>query len=136
MTRLRLPQPRSSRLAAVLAFTLTVCILALLNQVTGAKQSSAPRPGLPIDALAATVWVEEFDVSPDGTVIAYKSAAAGTYDIWTVPRAAASRPSSRHARPEMAPRFTPDGRRIVFEADYGGTDGRDLCLVPVAEGRR
>ena len=31
--------------------------------------------------MAKTVWIEEFDVSPDASLIAYKSAEAGTYDV-------------------------------------------------------
>ena len=90
---------------------------------------------LPIDALARTVWVEEFDLSPDGDTIAFKSARAGTYDIWTVPTAGGE-PTQLTRMPgrEMAPRFTPDGRHIVFEADFGGTDVRDLYLVPTTGG--
>lgn len=85
---------------------------------------------LPVDALARTVWVEEFDLSPDGSLIAFKSAKGGTYDIWTVPSAGGEpKQLTRMRGREMAPRFTPDGRHIVFEADYGGTNVRDLYLI-------
>jgi len=135
MTRLRLPRTRSQHLAAVLAVTLTLCILAPLDQVTGARQSSAPRPGLPIAALAETVWVEEFDISPDGQSVAYKSAKAGTYDIWVAPVAGGDpRQLTKMPGREMLPKFSPDGRWIAFEADYGGTAISDLYVVPAQGG--
>ena len=110
----------------------------VLLLVACGQQSSGPLPeiseGLSIEALAQTVWVEEFDVSPTGDLIAFKSAAAGTYDIWTVPTTGGE-PTRLTDAPgrEMAPRFSPDGRWIAYEADYGGTDVRDLYIVS-AEG--
>ena len=102
---------------------------------TLAQPPASPRDGLSIDALAATVWVEEFDVSPDGSLVAFKSAKAGTYDIWVVPvRGGEPRQVTSLPGREMAPRFSPDGHTIVFEADAGGTDVRDLYLVPAAGG--
>ena len=99
--------------------------------VTGlSEQTTNQRTGLPIDALSQTVWVEEFDVSPDGSLIAFKSAKAGTYDIWTIstdggPPQQLTRASGR----EMAPKFSPDGRWIAFEADFGGVGIRDLYII-------
>jgi len=96
----------------------------------GGNAPPALSEGLPIDALAQTVWIEEFDISPDGGTLAFKSAAAGTYDIWMVPTAGGD-PSQLTAMPgrEMRPRFSPDGRWIAFEADLGGTDVRDIFIV-------
>ncbi len=101
----------------------------------GQGGSAAARDGLPIDALASTVWVEEFDVSPDGSQIAYKSAKSGTYDIWIAPTAGGE-PTRLTDMPgrEMFPKFSPDGRWIAFEADLGGVNVRDLYLVPAAGG--
>ncbi len=74
-------------------------------------QTTNQRTGLPIDALSQTVWVEEFDVSPDGSLIAFKSAKAGTYDIWTISTdGGAPRQLTRASGREMAPKFSPDGR--------------------------
>ena len=51
------------------------------------------------------------------------------------PRREASPPASpTMAGREMAPRFSPDGRWIAFEADFGGTDVRDLYVVPSGGG--
>jgi len=91
--------------------------------------------GLPIDALAQTVWIEEFDVSPRGDLVAFKSAAAGTYDIWTVPMAGGD-PTRLTDLPgrEMNPVISPDGAWVAFEADLGGTDVRDVFIVPSGGG--
>jgi dipeptidyl aminopeptidase/acylaminoacyl peptidase len=93
-----------------------------------------PSPGLPIDALAETVWIEEFDVSPDGELIVFKSARGGNYDLWTVPTAGGepTRITDLGGR-ALAPAFSPDGRWIAFEADFGGTEVRSLFVV-AAEG--
>jgi dipeptidyl aminopeptidase/acylaminoacyl peptidase len=102
---------------------------------TSALAQSKARPGLPIDPMAATVWVEEFDVSPDASLVAYKSAKNGTYDIWTVP-AAGGTPKQLTNWPgrEMAPEFSPDGKWIAFEADYRGVNVRDVYIIPAGGG--
>src|SRR5690606_19715841 len=108
-------------------------VSALLS--TGALAQSKARPGLPVDALAKTVWIEEFDVSPDATLIAYKSAEAGTYDIWTSPvKGGASKQLTKMPGREMNPEFSPDGKWIAFEADYRGVNVRDIYIIPSSGG--
>ncbi|MBI4475421.1 MAG: S9 family peptidase [Acidobacteria bacterium] len=103
-------------------------------QGMGGQTSSKSRPGLPIEAIAQTVWIEEFHISPDGRTIAFKSASGGTYDIWTV-AVAGGQPKQITKMPgrEMKPRYSPDGKWIAFEADYGGVMIHDIYIVP-AEG--
>lgn len=117
------------------AVGVTGLTLAVLYGPALATSASELREGLPIDALAQTVWIEEFDVSPDGGLIAFKSAAAGTYDLWTVPTAG-GQPTRITDLPgrEMVPRFSPDGQWIAFEVDYSGTNVRDIYVVPSAGG--
>lgn len=100
-----------------------------------AQDASKARIGLPIDALANTVWVEEFDAAPDGQSVAYKSAKAGTYDIWTAPvgDGAPKQITSMPGR-EMNPVYSPDGKWIAFEADYRGVNIRDIYIVPAGGG--
>ena len=118
---------------------LTFCIACLgtLAACDPEPRANPPelREGLSISALAETVWIEEFDVSPDGKLIAFKSAAEGTYDIWTVPTSGGE-PTQITSMPgrEMRPRFSPDGAWIAFEADFGGTDVRDLFITPTNGG--
>ena len=102
---------------------------------TAAGQAETRGAGLPIDALAETAWVEEFDVSPDRRWIAYKSAKAGTYDIWVAP-VARGEPTqlTRMSGREMAPKFSPDSRWVAFKADFGGVNVRDLYIVRSADG--
>ncbi len=111
----------------------TSLISALLG--TSALAQSKARPGLPIDALAKTVWIEEFDVSPDARLVAYKSAEAGTYDIWTSPTdGGAPKQLTRMPGREMNPEFSPDGKWVAFEADYRGVNVRDIYIIPSAGG--
>ena len=113
----------------------TILMSCLLAGALAESSPLPPLPPLPIDALARTVWVEEFDISRDGELIAFKSAKAGTYDIWTVPTSGGA-PTQLTRMPgrEMNPHFSPDGSYIVFEADFGGTNVRDLYLVPSSGG--
>ena len=95
-------------------------ILAISNLLVAAVALAQDRTPLPIDALAETVWIEEFDVSPNGERIVFKSARAGTYDLWTVPTAGGE-PTQLTSMPgrEMAPRFSPDGRARRTRAERG-----------------
>jgi hypothetical protein len=56
------------------------------------------------------------DVSPDGSLIAYGSNAAGTYDLWVMPSTggAATRITSDPGR-EWSPTWSPDGTRIAYQ---------------------
>ncbi len=126
---------RLSRGAPKLLVGVAAALAAALATCRGPAPPSQVRAGLAIDALAETVWIEEFDLSPDGGLLVFKSAADGSYDLWTVPTAGGepARITGMAGR-EMAPRFSPDGRWIAFEADFGGTDVRDIYVVPVAGG--
>lgn len=114
-----------------------VVLVAALVIFRGPTRATSPQvsAGLPIEPLAETVWIEEFDLSPDGGLLVFKSAAGGSYDLWTVPTAGGepTRITTMAGR-EMAPRFSPDGRWIAFEADFGGTDVRDIYVVPSGGG--
>src|SRR5690349_3207382 len=111
----------------------TLAVLSIPRRAGG--EVSAVRPGLSIDAIAHSVWIEEFDVSPDGSTVAFKSAEAGTYDIWTVP-AAGGKPKQITSLPgrEMKPKYSPDGKWIAFEADHNGVMIHDIYIVPAQGG--
>ncbi|MGE3276642.1 MAG: prolyl oligopeptidase family serine peptidase [Vicinamibacterales bacterium] len=122
-------------IAVLATVVLAVALVFWRSAPAVARQDAGPRPGLPIEALAQTVWIEEFDVSPDGRAVAYKSSEAGTYDIWIAPLdGGAPRQLTSLPGREMLPSFSPDGRWVAFEADYQGVNVRDIYIVPVEGG--
>lgn len=116
----------------LLLAVLVIGTVALLMAPSGIGGQTPKTPvGLPIDALSQTVWIEEFDVSPNGSLIAFKSAKAGTYDLWTAPAAGGeAKQITKMPGREMNPRFSPDGKWIAFEADHNGVNIRDIYIVP------
>ena len=74
-------------------------------------------------------FVEELDVSPDGTELALNSDRAGNLDLWVVPLDGGEwRALTTHPGADWAPRYSADGKEVVFHSHRGGT--RDLFIVP------
>ena len=74
-------------------------------------------------------FVEELDLSPDGTELVLNSDRAGNLDLWAVPLHGGEwRALTTHPGPDWAPRFSADGKEIVFHSHREGT--RDLFIVP------
>jgi len=125
------------RLIFAITFVAIASVVLLRAFSPAGVEGQPPRTkaGLPIDALSQTVWIEEFDVSPDGNTVAFKSAEAGTYDIWTAP-IAGGEPKQITKMPgrEMNPKYSPDGKWIAFEADYNGVNVRDIYIVSAQGG--
>jgi dipeptidyl aminopeptidase/acylaminoacyl peptidase len=119
----------------LVAAAILLTFLGFGARLIGSDSISQLREGLSVEALSETVWVEEFDVSPDGELIAFKSARGGTYDIWVVPTGGGE-PTQLTNTPgrAMAPKFSPDGRWIAYEVDFGGTDVRDIYVIPAQGG--
>lgn len=91
-------------------------------------------------ALGQTTWIEEFDISPDGKQIAFRSARGGNYNIWVVPvsgeepKRLTSLPVGFRAR---FPRWSPDGRWIAYEVDHHlpyESEIYDIYVIPSAGG--
>lgn len=91
-------------------------------------------------ALGQTTWIEQFDVSPDGKQLVFKSARGGNYNLWTVsvaggePQALTSHPVPFRAK---NPRWSPDGRWIAYQVDQHRTrqsEVDDVYVVPAAGG--
>ncbi len=72
------------RLTTATATLLLALGLCLSSAVEGRGQNIKGRNPLPEQALSETTWIEQFDVSPDGRRIVFKSARGGNYNGWTV----------------------------------------------------
>lgn len=79
------------------------------------------------------------DVTPGGVMMRFpaisKDKIAFVYanDVWIVPRdGGTATPLSTPAGMELFPRFSPDGSKIVFSADYDGV--QSLYTLPIAGG--
>ncbi len=75
------------------------------------------------------------DISPDGSRIAFASNRTGSFEIWLVD-ADGGRPTQLSGLRNLAhhPRWSPDGRRIVFSARPSTADLLNLYVVNVSTG--
>ena len=75
-------------------------------------------------------YIEELDVSPDGSEFILNSDRAGNLDLWVVPLDGGRewRALTTQRGPDWAPRFSADGEEVVFHSYRDGT--RDLFIVP------
>src|SRR5262245_24392569 len=70
------------------------------------------------------------DISPDGKLVAFSYLG----DIWVVEAiGGVARPVTMHEKHDMAPVFSPDGRKIAFSSNRHGS--YDVFVVPVHGGR-
>lgn len=75
-----------------------------------------------------SVW--GYDISPDGQTAAVVWDKSGQLEIYLLPVSGSGRPTRITSGPEskVAPRFSPDGRQLVFAQDYGGDENFDLFV--------
>jgi Tol biopolymer transport system component len=115
------------RLSAILLLSLFLAPAAIRAQATPASPSPAtpPRLELPLQP-ARTInldtdegtWIS-LDVSPDGGTIVFDLLG----DLYTLPIAGGTATSlTRGMAFDAQPRFSPDGRQIVFTSDRDGAD--------------
>jgi len=90
-----------------------------------------------VPLIASTRSDDHPSYSPDGTKIAFVSRRSGTDEIW-VCKSDASNPvrlTSMDGPPVIAPRWSPDGRRIAFFAATGEAGAYRMYVVPAEGGQ-
>jgi dipeptidyl aminopeptidase/acylaminoacyl peptidase len=120
-------------------------VLAAVFLAAGSSVAVAQKRPMTIDDLITSVRISEPQLSPDGkTVIFIRTTTNGTTgarnaDIWAVPADGSAAPKLLVGgeKSESSPRFLPDGSRIAFISNRGGTpqiytanpDGTDIKQV-------
>jgi eukaryotic-like serine/threonine-protein kinase len=100
-------------------------------QIPGGRE----KPAVPSRFIASTRVQEAAQYSPDGGAVAYVTWASGSAEIWICDRDGTNPLQLTHlAGPSpYSPRWSPDGRNIVFSMASGGQN--DLFRVPAQGGQ-
>jgi len=105
----------------------SLALLVVLTFVLCATLAAAPRP-MEIEDLFRFQRVEDPQVSPDGRWVVFvvgradKAENRWNSDLWLVPLAGGEpRQLTNGPRHDRHPRWSPDGKRVVFESNRSGT---------------
>lgn len=107
------------------------------SPTNGAASDGAPRPFAPPAALARFVYVSDPRISPDGSRVAFTandSLNVALSQIWMVETTPGARPRPFAAvgpAPRL-PRWSPDGRQLLFLAARADTAREQIQLIPAS----
>jgi dipeptidyl aminopeptidase/acylaminoacyl peptidase len=80
-------------------------------------------------------WGEGFDLSPDGSTLAFMWNITHQWQLYTIPLVGGSaRQITTGPESKMIPRYAPDGTHIAFLQDYNGDENFDVHLLDLATG--
>src|SRR5688572_26201850 len=122
----------SRRGSPVIVLSCAVLAAALCARWSTAQTSQGPRSLTVLESTPLDVPFDRIDwpvFSPSGDIIAFSAAAPdGRRHIFTMPSNGGSpRPVTSGTGDDWAPRYSPDGKRIVFVSTRSGN--RDLWLI-------
>lgn len=112
--------------------------LVLLGSCIALNAAAAPRP-MTVDDLFAFKRVSDPQISPDGSQVVYAQTTVDlkknstTSTLWIAPTGdGAPRQLTTTEKHDRHPRWSPDGKQVLFESDRGGDN--QLWLIDVAGG--
>lgn len=78
-----------------------------------------------------------FDISPDGERVAFSYNHSGAWEIWTqmIHEPDPPRQITRGPGAKFAPRWSPDGRALLYALDLDGSEAYDLYKLDLASGQ-
>lgn len=93
----------------------------------------AKKKGFDLERLVRIPNVWGYDVAPDGKTAAIVWDKSGRLEIYLLSLTGAGRPRRITSGPggKVAPRFAPEGKRLVFAQDYGGDENYDLFVYDI-----
>jgi dipeptidyl aminopeptidase/acylaminoacyl peptidase len=101
---------------------------------TDEERGAGPAPGLDLEALARTPGVRDFEVSREGT-IAFSWNRSGQFEVYLLSTEGGEpRPITAGPESKVRPRWSPDGRRLVYAQDFQGDERFDLFQYDPASG--
>jgi dipeptidyl aminopeptidase/acylaminoacyl peptidase len=104
--------------------------------LAGLSAPAAERAAYTPDQLSLIRATTECQLAPDGKTVAFTSSITGALELWTVPVGGGWPVQLTNLNENVADIiWSPDGKWLVFTADYGGNARPDLFRVPGAGGK-